>query len=252
MNSTQGIDVKLLEENTDGPNTIYVFEDEDGSRSLKINHLAEVHSIWAPDEVLVLPVTEHYWNFFNLFLGISSKIRSVLILGLGAGTISRQLVEYFDDITIDGIENDAQVVAMGKEYFELDQEGVTLFEEDGLSFLGHSQKTYDLIVLDAFVKRNLSMDFMNEHTFETIKKRLSSSGFLAANYIFAVPLHRELKHLFKRFFKQVWRVNIKGTSNYIMFGSDHSWDIPGHRFDEEDIELKNLYTYIQENLEIIR
>lgn len=211
--------MKLLHQTKSGPDTLYVFEDE-GTRILKINQLSETHSVYNPIDPLIEPLQGHYWNYITI-LPYLTPMKSSCVLGLGAGTITRQLAMFHPTLLIDGIERDSEIIRVGSTFFELHQENLTIIHDDGIEFLKHQHRTYDLLVLDAFEEGNLSASFLNDHFFGLVPSRLTSHGIFAANYIFTQELHSKIKTLCTTHFSHVWLIQVSDSDNYIILASNH-------------------------------
>src|SRR5579863_595305 len=82
----------------------------------------------------------------------------ILMIGLGAGSISTYLARAMPDAQIDVVELDPGVIAAGKKYFGLQEtDKVHFIESDGRVYLNRHKDLYDLILLDAF--RELGIPF---------------------------------------------------------------------------------------------
>lgn len=111
--------------------------------------------------------------------------RSVLIIGLGGGTIPRALVDVIPDATIDVVEIDPAVVKVAKRYFDFAEAGnVRVFEVDGRVYVKRAireQRQYQLIMLDAFDHEYIPEHLLTEEFLREVKSLLTPGGVLAAN-----------------------------------------------------------------------
>ena len=73
----------------------------------------------------------------------------VLVLGMGTGTFATQCLEYFDGVTIKGVEIDDKITDLASKYFNLPDE-IEVVTYDGRAYLGASDETFDLIMVDAY------------------------------------------------------------------------------------------------------
>ena len=82
----------------------------------------------------------------------TSDIRDVLILGFGAGSIASILVdEYHMACRITGVEADAEVIRLTEKYFAPEHyPDLEIIREDACNFVGHHDRTYDLVVIDVY------------------------------------------------------------------------------------------------------
>ena len=77
----------------------------------------------------------------------------VLIVGLGGGAMVHFLKHYDADVKVDALEIDPVVVQVADRYFDVRSEGnVNVITADGIQYLEHTDKRYDVIYMDAFLK----------------------------------------------------------------------------------------------------
>ena len=87
-------------------------------------------------------------------MAVNPDIRDVLVIGAGDGGVARELSRYPGLHTINVAEIDRRVVEVCKEFLPSTAQGfddprVTLHFTDGLKFVRHTQKRYDLIIVDS-------------------------------------------------------------------------------------------------------
>ncbi len=107
----------------------------------------------------------------------------VLVLGLGTGTYPSELLTYFDNVNIDGVEIDAKIIDLAHEYFEL-PDAVNAVEADGRNYLvvGEGKdKTYDIILCDAYQDISIPFQMASVEFFTIAKQHLSENGILMVN-----------------------------------------------------------------------
>ena len=90
----------------------------------------------------------------HVAMAANPAIRTVLVIGAGDGGVARELCKYPGIQAIDIAEIDPRVVALCREYLPgtacgLDDPRVTLHFTDGLKYVRHTQKRYDLIIVDS-------------------------------------------------------------------------------------------------------
>lgn len=127
-------------------------------------------------------------NYPKLMLGslyLNPQPRSVLIIGLGGGTLPRALVKALPDVTIDVVEIDPAVVSVAKKYFGFaTSERVRVIEMDGRVYVKRAireQRRYDLIMLDAFDHEYIPEHLLTEEFLREVKTLLAPAGVVAAN-----------------------------------------------------------------------
>jgi spermidine synthase len=109
-------------------------------------------------------------------------IRRVLMVGLGAGSISTYLGRAMPDVQIDVVELDPGVIAAGRKYFGLKEtDKVHFIENDGRVYLNRSKEHYDLILLDAFRELGVPFHLLTREFYTLVKERLAPGGAMASN-----------------------------------------------------------------------
>jgi spermidine synthase len=109
-------------------------------------------------------------------------IRRILMVGLGAGSISTYLGRAMPDVRIDAVELDPGVIAAGRKYFGLQEtDKVRFIESDGRVYLARSKDKYDLIILDAFRELGVPFHLLTREFYTLVKDRLAPGGAVASN-----------------------------------------------------------------------
>jgi spermidine synthase len=143
----------------------------------------------------------------------------ILLLGLGAGTVSKIITKRFGPIAIDGVEIDPLIVELGKKYFDMREPNLNIFVEDALDFVKKTSYKYDLICLDVFVGGMTPKGVQDREFLERLKSLLRGNGMLTTNSIF----HNDkaaaegFQKLIKSVFKSVQVSSIR--DNIIIYAS---------------------------------
>jgi spermidine synthase len=156
-----------------------VIEYPDGHRSLELNEGQAQHSIYHPDSVL----TGDVWDG-HLVLGFAAfdePPRRVAILGNAAGTTSRAYEEFFPATRVDGVEIDAELSDIGREYFDMNNPRLHLYHEDARPFLRRIDADYDVISVDAYRQPYIPFYLATEEFFELVRDRLAPGGVVVVN-----------------------------------------------------------------------
>ncbi len=127
-------------------------------------------------------------NYPQMMLGslfVKPEPKSVLIIGLGGGTIPRALHELVPQARIDVVEIDPAVVKVARRYFDLgDSSDLNVIEADGRVQVKRAlreRKSYDLIMLDAFDHEYIPEHLLTQEFLKEVKALLAPGGVLAAN-----------------------------------------------------------------------
>ncbi|MDE2840009.1 MAG: fused MFS/spermidine synthase, partial [Chloroflexota bacterium] len=122
----------VIEEAESAYNYIRVIEQEDGTRRLELNEGQATHSIYHPSRLL----TGGPWDYYLVapYFAPNVKIddlQNVLMIGLGAGTVPKQMTEIYGPISIVGVEIDPRIVDVGREYFDMTEANLEVVAQDG-------------------------------------------------------------------------------------------------------------------------
>ena len=149
---------------------------------LVLNEGIGTHSIYNPNNLL----TDGPWDYFLLapFIGgqAEPKLDSMLIVGLGAGTVSKQFTAvYGPEIAIDGVEIDPKVIELGQQYFEMNEPNLKPIAADGRTHLQQSDKRYNVIAVDAYRQPYIPFHLVTREFFQEASDHLTPQGVLALN-----------------------------------------------------------------------
>lgn len=185
-----------------------------GFTTLRLNDGQGIHSIYHPDQLYYNGPWEQFLvgPFFNTDY-TPEQVDSYAIIGLAAGTSARQAAEVFASVMIDGFEIDAEIVAVGREYFDMTMPNLNVYVEDGRWGLEHSPNTYDLIAVDAYRPPYIPPHLTTQEFFQIAYDHLENDGVLAIN-VGRAPGDRSL-------------IDGLATTIATVFPSIHIMDIPG-------------------------
>jgi spermidine synthase len=127
-------------------------------------------------------------NYPKMMLGalfVNPRPQSVLIVGLGGGTLPRALRRVVPNARIDIVEIDPAVVRVANRYFDFKENELThVIESDGRVYVKRAQRAgqrYDLIMLDAFDHEYIPEHLLTREFLQEVKSLLTPQGVLAAN-----------------------------------------------------------------------
>lgn len=125
-------------------------------------------------------IYEYAYLLESLPLAIKPDVRSVLIVGLGAGVVVDRLQQR--NIDVDVVDIDPTVVMMAERHFNLRLKRPVVIE-DARYFLAQAGQRYDVIIMDAFSGDSTPSHLLTREALERVRARLAPDGILAINVI---------------------------------------------------------------------
>ena len=157
-----------------------VIEDPDGTRTLELNEGQAIHSMYRPTTVL----TTGYWDdqlVLPWAAGRTEPPGRVAILGNAAGTTARAFDRLFPTTYVDGVEIDGELSEIGRRYFDMNGERLTVHTADARPFLRRVETRYDAILLDAYRQPYVPFYLTTREFFELARSRLAPGGVVVVN-----------------------------------------------------------------------
>jgi len=217
--STQG----LIFEGESAYNYIQVL-DEDDFRLLRLNEGQGVHSIYHPtilnfngpwEQVMSAP-------FFNPAPVEPASIKSAAIIGLAAGTTSRELFAVFPHVKIDGVEIDPLIVDVGKRYFHMENPNLNVIVQDGRWALERSAEKYQVVSIDAYRPPYIPWHMTTVEFFQSVRAHLAEDGVMIIN-IGRGPTDRRLVDALaatiRQVFPSIYISDLSGSFNTLLFAT---------------------------------
>lgn len=153
---------------------------------LLLNEGQGLHSIYYPEYPDYLQ-TGGTWDhflaapFFNAPPFTPDDVTSMAMVGLAGGTVSKQYTMVFGPIPIDGIEIDPAIAEIGREYFGMSEPNLNVIIQDGRYALTHSDRTYDVVVVDAYRLPYIPWHLTTQEFFQEVYDHLTPRGTVAIN-----------------------------------------------------------------------
>ena len=119
------------------------------------------------------------------------KVNSILLLGLGGGSMIASLKNKFNyQERLDIVELDQKVIAIAEQEFDiLNFENLTVINHDAYDFVQQTTEYYDLIVVDLFIDQDVPAQFLTNVFCENLSNRLNEKG--AVLYNLGINLDKE-------------------------------------------------------------
>jgi spermidine synthase len=204
-------------------NYIQVAE-QNGFTILRLNEGQGVHSVYTPHRL------ESYgpWMqflaapFFNALPYEPGQVENMAIVGLAAGTLARQATAVFGPIPIDGFEIDPEIIAVGREFFDMNQPNLNAIAQDGRWGLERSGRQYSLIAVDAYRPPYIPWHLTTREFFESVRAHLAEGGVAVIN-VGRAPDDRRLVDgmaaTMKAVFPSVYVMDVPNTFNTIIYAT---------------------------------
>ncbi len=174
-----------------------------GDRSLKFNGVT--YSRISNSNIY----TGSYWDYFSPLPALFEK-PSILMIGLGGGTIVYQLKKiYGDDLDMKIVEISDKMIKLASEFLDYKFKSGEVIVGDGAAAVSAERKKYDLIILDAYEETFIPPVFLKEKFVRDSFKALEDDGILAINYALSAKNmvhYNKYLHLLGKLFK-VYKVS---------------------------------------------
>lgn len=171
----------LLYESESSYQYIRVLEGSDHTRYLVFNEGGGIQSLYKPGSTL----SGMYYDYFLPLISLPSNQspKQVAIIGLAGGTLSHGINTFFGStVHTDGVEIDKKVVEVAKKYFDLENDNLSIYTQDGHIFLKNTEKKYDLIVVDAYSNQMyIPWNMTTQEFWQDTKAALNDKGLIAIN-----------------------------------------------------------------------
>ncbi len=173
-----------------------------------------------------------------LLLRPKSERQRLLVLGLGGGSVARQLRLLAPRAEIVAVELDRDVVDVARAEFDLDELGLEVIVDDALAVLERERRRFDAIFEDVFIGRGDDVhkpDWIPDPGHVLAAKRLKPGGVLVTNTLDEAP---EVARALGDRFAHVVSIGIDEFDNRVLVASDTAFDA---RILRSRVETEPLY-----------
>ena len=150
---------------------------------LVLNEGLAIHSIYDPNQILTQGPWDYFMvaPYFNKPPFTQNQVHRACIIGLGAGTIPRELTAAYGPIPIDGVEIDGIIVDLGRQYFHMNEPNLNVIVQDGRYFLRTTSHKYDIIGIDAYQQPYVPFQLTTLEFFQEVRAHLTPTGVTVIN-----------------------------------------------------------------------
>lgn len=190
-----------------------------------------------------------YINYFLIPYLINSKMKNILLVGMGSGKIINDLEFLFEDLNrIDVVDLESNIVRIAKDFFNFkESKKFNFILQDGITYLRKNKRKYDLIIVDVANNDGIDIRFLSNEYFELIKKSLKKSGIFVSNMC-ASPDFENPKNIFFKEYFPTYKTYFK---NNLIFKGDFSDKVYYKSFfniDERVIDITNVIILSSDSL----
>jgi len=127
----------------------------------------------------------HVFDYSLLFmynLCFNPFPNNVLIVGLGGGTIAKEIKHYFPAVSIDIIEIDPEILEIAKQYFFFREDFTAkVIIGDAFDVIDKYKNKYDFIMIDAFTNDYVPPKIASKAFLRKVKLALKTNGVASFN-----------------------------------------------------------------------
>ena len=123
-----------------------------------------------------------YWDYVNILTNNILSYRNgnkALLLGLGGGTLYKQLKS--NNLQVDVVELDRRIEMVAKSYFHIDND-LEVVIDDARHYINTTVKKYDIIIYDLYHSETPPIHLLTKEAFQEISKKLKKDGILTINF----------------------------------------------------------------------
>lgn len=176
----------LLQTPVNAQNVIY--QDDTAYQSLKVTQEDNINTLYLegqPQSAKYVNSTETPWEYpkyFYIPFLLREDVENALFIGGGGFVGPQQFAER--GVNVDAVELDPGVVDAAEMHFNLSEnENLSVHTMDGREYLQQTNKTYDVIILDAYRKDQVPFHLTTREFFQLAHEKTDEEGVVLSNVI---------------------------------------------------------------------
>lgn len=124
-----------------------------------------------------------YTRGMMCFLLFNQKVKRVLAIGLGGGSLPKYVHAYCPEIATTVLEINPKIIQIARSQFYVPENDArfNVIEGDGLAYLSAHENSADVLMIDAFDSNGIPPDFCSQDFFDQCAASVQSDGILAIN-----------------------------------------------------------------------
>lgn len=191
--------------------------ESDQTRYLVVDHLGALQARYDSRN----PSAHTSTNYMAVVPSMLEQPKSALLLGHGAGTLTRALNRHYPELQLTGVELDPAMTRVAREYFDLDDADVEVAHADAGVYLRGNPERYDLILMDCYRSTRIPSHLLTREFFEEVRAHLKPGGIFAMKAtIYKGEMLTGVRNTLASVFGEVRGVQVLGSYNHVLMGSD--------------------------------
>jgi spermidine synthase len=210
-------DERVLLERKSEYNTILVTEDDDGLRVMRFSPGGARQSVVKAGDPDHLDAP--YARTMPVAFVFARKPRSMLVVGLGGGTIPTFLHRHLPNLAIDVVELDPVVIEVAKSHFGFREDSMLRAHAgDGRRFVEQATARYDLILLDAYGSEEVPYALATREFLRSVRRAVAPHGVVVSNVWGRDdnPLYDSMVRTYRAVFDATYIVDLDGAPNKLV------------------------------------
>jgi spermidine synthase len=174
------------------------------------------------------------------FLLLQPAPESILIIGLGGGSLSKYCYRHFPDCQITSVEIDEEVISLRKEFeIPVDDERFTVVHADGANYIAKCKNRADVILLDGYDSNGLPRSLSSKFFYDQCYLALRDNGVLVVNLLKSeLQMATYIARLSRAFENKILTVKAKNDDNYIGYAHKLNKMPKGNELMDRALELQ--------------
>ncbi|PSU50324.1 ATP-binding protein [Photobacterium frigidiphilum] len=173
-------------------------------------------------------------------------VKTATVMGLGAGSMAKNLLNSFSELNVHAIEYREAVAKVAKEYFYLpDTDRLFIHIDDAVNYMKNTEMKSDIIFSDLYNSEGMEPKQVQSSYLRDCKKALNNQGVLVLNICHTAPkLREELDELLaSEFENRLLSFEVEGGNTIVLAFKN---DIPSIKREE----LLTKGKWLQEEMSI--
>ncbi len=154
---------------------------------------------------------------------LQPEMKSLLVLGMGAGSVGTHLRGQIPDLEVDFVDIDPAVPELTAEHMFFDpDERMRVHVDDARRFLKSTDETWDYIYADTYIGLAVPFHLTTVEFFELVRQHLRPGGVFGLNLAASLdrPFARAILRSVNGSFQNVAIFGIKGWSNHLVLATE--------------------------------